>query len=294
MSYPAKTTEREDAMQENIRHADGPGWPQSYEARREKVRRFNLTSDIFFGKVMEEIPACQEFIRIITKENLKIKNVQTQYSIRNVENHSVILDVLAEDESGKLVNVEIHLKEDEDHVKRVRFHLGSIDVSFLEKGNPFENLPEVYLIYITEKDFIGGNQGIYHVDRILRECGTELCNGVHEIYVNLQAETGDRVQQELIQYMGHSDRAHETGTFPDLAARVNLLKEKREGVEIMCEILEQERAEGREEGREEGLELAQNVLLLLNQDVPVEEIARRLNVSAEVVRSLSGYQLRKI
>lgn len=277
-------------MQENSRHARPQDWHQNYEARREKVRRFNLTSDIFFGKVMESIPACQEFISILTKEKFKIKKVQTQYSIRNVESHSVILDVLAEDESGKLVNVEIHPQEDEDHVKRVRFYLGSMDVSFLEKGNPFENLPEVYLIYITEKDFIGENQGIYHVDRILRGCNTELDNGVHEIYVNLQADVEDRGQQDLLRYMKQTDREHQSEAFPKLADRVNLLKEKQEGVEIMCEILEQERAEGkaegRRQGRQEGIELARNVFRLLRQGIPTEEIAEKLGISVEVVERL--------
>lgn len=34
----------------------------------------------------------------------------------------------------KIINVEIHPQEDEDHVKRVRYYLGSIDMSFWEKG----------------------------------------------------------------------------------------------------------------------------------------------------------------
>ena len=32
----------------------------SYEERRNKVRRFQLTSDIFFCKVLEDKEACQE------------------------------------------------------------------------------------------------------------------------------------------------------------------------------------------------------------------------------------------
>ncbi|MEY8221485.1 PD-(D/E)XK nuclease family transposase [Enterocloster aldenensis] len=84
---------------------------------------------------------------------------KTQYSIRNVENRSVVLDALAEDEEGRLINVEMHPQEDEDHVRRVRYHLSGIDMSYLEKGNDFEAIPEVYLIYITKKDFIGRNKG---------------------------------------------------------------------------------------------------------------------------------------
>ena len=69
----------------------------------------------------------------------------------------MVLDVLAEDGNGCLVNVEMHPQEDEDHVRRVRYHLSSLDMSYLEKGTDFESIPEVYLIYITKKDFIGRN-----------------------------------------------------------------------------------------------------------------------------------------
>ena len=84
---------------------------KSYDERRKKVSQFNLTSDIFFGKTVEDIEACQEVVQILTRKKLKIKSVKTQYSIRNVENRSVVLDALAEDEEGRLINVEMHPQE---------------------------------------------------------------------------------------------------------------------------------------------------------------------------------------
>lgn len=257
-----------------------------YEEKRARVQRFNLTSDIFFSKVMEDLPACQEFVRIITEEKLTIKEVKTQYSIRNIERHSVILDVLAEDSNGRLVNVEMHPQEDEDHAKRVRYYLSSMDVSFLEKGNTYEKLPDVYMIYITEKDFIEKNRGIYHVERNLRGFQHVLDNGVYEIYVNLQGEVSAKEQEELLRYMKSSDHAHETEAFPNLAARVNMLKEKREGVEIMCEILEQERAEGKEEGKAEGIEMARMVFKLYYQGIPAPEIAEKLRIDIGEVKRI--------
>ena len=75
----------------------------SYEERRNKVRRFQLTSDIFFCKVLEDKEACQEVIRILLGHpSLVVKDVKTQYSIRNIENRSVVLDVLAEDTDGRM------------------------------------------------------------------------------------------------------------------------------------------------------------------------------------------------
>ncbi len=95
----------------------------SYEEKRKKVSEFNLTSDVFFSKVMEDKEACRELIQILTGEMLLVKTVKSQYSIRNIENHSVTLDVLAEGQKGRMVNVEIHTQEDEDHVRRGRYYI---------------------------------------------------------------------------------------------------------------------------------------------------------------------------
>ena len=226
---------------------------ESYEEKRQKVSQFNLTSDIFFGKTVEDIDACQEVVQILTRKELKIKSVKTQYSIRNVENRSVVLDVLAEDGNGCLVNVEMHPQEDEDHVRRVRYHLSSLDMSYLEKGTDFESIPEVYLIYITKKDFIGRNRGINEIIRVVDGTGTVLNNGVHELYVNFEGTADTPEQRELLDNMVHSAADYETGTFPHLAARVRLLKEKKEGIDIMCDILDRERAEGKAEGMAAGI-----------------------------------------
>ena len=122
-----------------------------YEERRNKVRRFQLTSDIFFCKVLEDKEACQEVVRILLGHpSLVVKDVKTQYSIRNIENRSVVLDVLAEDTDGRMVNVEMQVSEDEDHQRRARYYQASMDMSFLEKGCPYEELPELYDEFASE------------------------------------------------------------------------------------------------------------------------------------------------
>lgn len=264
---------------------------ESYEEKRQKVSQFNLTSDIFFGKTVEDIDACQEVVQILTRKELKIKSVKTQYSIRNVENRSVVLDVLAEDRNGCLVNVEMHPQEDEDHVRRVRYHLSSLDMSYLEKGTDFESIPEVYLIYITKKDFIGRNRGINEIIRVVDGTGTVLNNGVHELYVNFEGAADTPEQRELLDYMVHSAADYETGTFPHLAARVRLLKEKKEGIDIMCDILDRERAEGKAEGMAAGIEAGIAAFILDN----LEEHKTEEQILAKLVKrfSLSQEEARK-
>ena len=227
----------------------------SYEERRNKVRRFQLTSDIFFCKVLEDKEACQEVIRILLGHpSLVVKDVKTQYSIRNIENRSVVLDVLAEDTDGRMVNIEMQVSEDEDHQRRARYYQASMDMSFLEKGCPYEELPELYLIFITEKDFLCQKTGISYIDRVVRGRGTVTDNGVHEVYANLTYGCEDEKIDELLRYMKRSDCDYQTEVFPNVVRKVRYLKEQKEGVEIMCRILEEERNEGIMIGMEKGIQ----------------------------------------
>ena len=226
-----------------------------YEERRNKVRRFQLTSDIFFCKVLEDKEACQEVVRILLGHpSLVVKDVKTQYSIRNIENRSVVLDVLAEDTDGRMVNVEMQVSEDEDHQRRARYYQASMDMSFLEKGCPYEELPELYLIFITEKDFLCQKTGISYIDRVVRGRGTVTDNGVHEVYANLTYGCEDERIDELLRYMKKSDSDYQTEVFPNVVRKVRYLKEQKEGVEIMCRILEEERNEGIMIGMEKGIQ----------------------------------------
>lgn len=227
---------------------------EAYEERRKKVQRFNLTSDVFFGKVLEDKNTCQEVIRILLDNpDIRVKQVKAQYAIRNLENHSVVLDILAENSDGKLVNIEMQVTDDDHHQKRVRYYQASIDMSYLEKGVPYDKIPDIYLIYITERDFFNQNCGIYYIDRTIRNHGKVIDNGIHEIYANLMNKCGNERIDELLAYFKNSVSDYQTEAFPHLVEKVKFFKEKKEGVEFMCKILEEERNEGRDEGRSEGL-----------------------------------------
>lgn len=225
----------------------------SYEERKKKVSKFQMTSDIFFGKVMEDKAACQEVVRILLQdEGFVVKEVKIQYTIRSLESHSVVLDILAEAADGRLAEIEMQMSEGGDHQKRVRYYLANIEMSFLEKGVPYDELPDVYMIFVTQKDFLKQGSGLYYVDRVIRNKGRILENGVHEIYANLECTSGDEKVDELLAYMGRSDSDYKTEIFPNVVKRVKFLKEQKEGLSIMCSILDEERQEGKREGIREG------------------------------------------
>ena len=69
----------------------------SREERIREIQSFNLLSDVFMSVALRDVPACQHILRILTRFNdLKVKDVRTQYAISQIKTHSVRLDVLAE------------------------------------------------------------------------------------------------------------------------------------------------------------------------------------------------------
>ncbi len=91
----------------------------TFEQKRELVRSFTMFDDDFFAVVMEDKAAAQEVLRVLTEiPDLIVKSVKTQYSIRNLGTHSVILDASAEDSEHKLYNLELQVANQDDHQKR--------------------------------------------------------------------------------------------------------------------------------------------------------------------------------
>ena len=103
---------------------------ETYEEKRECVQEFNLTSDLFASKVIEDVGACQELCGIFLRERMVVlQDVRTQYVIRNLETHSMELDIFAEQDNGDVIGVEIQMYEETAPFKRTRYYLSGIDMS---------------------------------------------------------------------------------------------------------------------------------------------------------------------
>lgn len=224
----------------------------TYEKKQKEISRFHLTSDLFAAKVFEDVIACQELCRILLQDDsIILHNVMTQYGIRNLVNHSVELDIFAEEKNGNFINIEIQMYPEKTPFKRTRYYTASIDMSILEKGCSYDELPSVTVLYITPKDFIGGHSGSYEICRNINRKGTAINvdNGLHEKYFNLEYPTDDERINELLNYFQHSDPFYHTEHFPRIVERVKYFKIQREGVTIMCEIADKIRKEGEDAGR---------------------------------------------
>lgn len=210
---------------------------QTYENQKAVVAKLNVIDDIFFHKMAEDSEVAEEILRIILKKPaLKVISSQTQRFLRNVGAHSVILDLLCEDEDHSLINCEVQKEDDDDHQRRVRFNRSNIDTIFVEKGIDYKELPDVYLIFISKFDTFEENRTIYHIGRVIEETGTVVENGVHEIYVNTAVNDQSDIA-ELMQYFKKSVGEHQK--FIKLCNRVKYFKENPKGVQVMCQAVQE-------------------------------------------------------
>ena len=74
----------------------------SLEEKVEKVKELRPIDDVFFEVLADDIPFCQEMLRILLEdENLVVKDVIVQSSQRNLYGRSVRLDALCILGNGK-------------------------------------------------------------------------------------------------------------------------------------------------------------------------------------------------
>jgi predicted transposase/invertase (TIGR01784 family) len=271
------------------------GWfVKTFEEQKAFLARMNVIDDQFFQKVVEDREVCEEILRILLqKPDLHVVDYQAQRHLRNIGAHSVILDLLCQDDTGALFNVEVQKADNDDHQKRMRFNISNIDTTFVEKGIDYKDLPDVFAIFLSQFDLFQENRTTYHVHRAITETGTRVENGIHEIYINTAIDDGTAISQ-LMQFFLHS--VGDNPLFPKLTKRVHYFKEEQKGVAAMTNVFEEyaeERAkervkEAQREFQKESQEKERATALnFLKEGVSVETIAKALpSLSLDFIKQL--------
>jgi hypothetical protein len=182
------------------------GWfVKTFEEQKAFLARMNVIDDQFFQKVVEDREVCEEILRILLqKPDLHVVDYQAQRHLRNIGAHSVILDLLCQDDTGALFNVEVQKADNDDHQKRMRFNISNIDTIFVEKGIDYKDLPDVFAIFLSQFDLFQENRTTYHVHRAITETGTRVENGIHEIYINTAIDDGTAIAVPDQKSVGHN------------------------------------------------------------------------------------------
>lgn len=213
------------------------------QADLQRLRDLRPIDDDFMRCLFKDNIELVEFVlRIITgKEDLIITECQTQKDMKRlVGARSVCLDAYGTDSSGKKYDLEIQREDRGANPHRARYHSSVLDIENLNAGQEFNELPDTYTIFITEKDFYGEGKAIYPIERINLATGQFFEDGEHILYVNGEY----RGESELGKLMHDFNCTNaDDMNYDIMAERTRYLKENSKGVNEMCKALEEMRNE---------------------------------------------------
>ena len=218
---------------------------RKHEEDLQRLRGLRLIDDDFMAAVFEE-RACAEFLLqiILKRDDLTVKEVHGQYSIKNLQGRSVRLDILAVDRENRAYNIEVQRSDRGASERRARYNSSLLDANLTDAGDDYDALNETYVIFITENDVLKAGLPIYHVDRTVRETGTAFNDQAHIVYVNSQIKDETALGKLMHDFFCTNSKDM---NYSILAQRVRYFKEDVKGVEIMCKEMEKMRDETRKE-----------------------------------------------
>ena len=266
-----------------------------------RLKNFRLIDDDFFNKCFEENIDCIQLILqiVLDMPDLKVLDVRTQVFVENLLNRSVRLDILATDSNGRKFNVEIQRSDKGAERKRARYNSSMMDVSLLEKGTDFSALPETFVIFITERDYMGEGLPVYPVERCVLNTKKLFHDGAHILYVN-----GAYRDDSPIGWLMHDFSCTDPADmhYDILANRVKFFKKEKEGIAVMCKAMEEMRNESLQEGIAQGKKLGLQEGLTQGKSLGklegIQESALRMlkagKYTLEEIVSISGLSLEEV
>lgn len=246
-----------------------------------KIAQFRLFDDDFMSKVFEDdIEATEFLLRIILqRDDLEVTESKGQVSIKNLLGRSVRLDIKAKDKAGKLYNIEVQRADEGADEKRARYYSAILDANTLLPRQNFKDLPETYVIFITEHDVLRGGLPLYHINRKIEENGMTFCDESHIIYVNGEYKEDNDIGKLMHDFSCDNPDDMKLGL---LAEKTRYFKKNEKGVRRMCKIMEDFAAEERNEEREE-----MAISLLEDGTLSISKIAEVSKLSENKVKELA-------
>ena len=255
----------------------------------DRLRSFRPMDDTFMrGLFKENLPLAELVLRIITgKPDLIMTKCETQADMKRVTGaRSICLDAYATDSAGKKYDIEVQRADNGADPHRARYHSSVMDVENLDEKQDYKELPDTYVIFITENDYYKAGEPVYTIQNMNLTLNRPFNDGAHILYVN--GEYRDDSEIGRLMHDFNCTSADEMN-FELLAERTRYLKENPKGVSEMCKVMEdlrdesyaEGRAEGYAEGREEQAQMtAKN---LYEQGLTIEQIARTIGFSMDTV-----------
>ena len=271
--------------------------PFEYENAYEEWSTAGIGNTFLFGKVMTSNPnLLLELLQYSLPEfHIKqIENPEKEADVKlSIDAHGVRLDVITTDDQGRRIDVEMQMRDEKNIPRRMRYYEGSIDQATLEKGQNYNRLGDVVILFITPFDPF--NEHGYYKYTFRNTCQEDkelvLDDGVTKVLLNAAGHKGD-ITSELKEFLqlvaGNVDSTHYAeGSFADRVQRqVHIARRVQRQVHIARRnarwrkeymdwemTLRNEREKGREEGR-------------MEERIKTEEQRKRADAAEERIRKL--------
>ena len=202
-------------------------------------------------------------------------------------NKNVVLDMLCRLKGGELANVEIQLKYEKSHAKRILSYASKLRVYDLGKGDDYEKANQIIIIYLTLEDIFKKGSTVYEVKMdIVSDQGESIEKGdagLKVYYVNTKGLTNKTINEYLKLLTDKNT----------INSRYKITSEIKKGLfdkgdiamsKEMMEVFDDVRLEGLEQGRVMGLEQGKvkvTVDLYNQKSIDLETAAGILNMSKD-------------
>lgn len=247
-----------------------------------RLRNFRPIDDTFMrGLFKENLPLAQFVLRIITdKPDLVLTTCETQADMKRVTGaRSICLDAYATDSTGKKYDIEVQRADNGADPHRARYHSSVMDVENLDEKQDYRELPDTYVIFITENDYYKAGKPVYVIQNMNLTLEQPFDDGAHILYVNGEYRDDSDIGR-LMHDFNCTDAADMN--FPILAEKTRYLKENPRGVSEMCKAMEELRDESIKEGEaRKAQSMAQK---LYKKGYTVEDIAEMVEYSVDTVK----------
>ena len=269
------------------------------------AKLLNPIDDLMFCKMAEHKEFCEEILRVILDDDgLTVVEAIPQWQGKNLSGRSVVLDAKCVTGDGRQINIEVQKADDDNHLKRARYNAAVLTTNISETGKRFEFIPDVCIVFISKFDIFDSGLPLYHIDKVVRETGQVIEDGLTEIFVNTVNYDGSKPSR-LMKLFTEND-AYSNDEFPVTSELKSRLKSSEGGSRAMNEILEKlisdEKRESEKRGREEGIMLGKEEGIMLGKEegakmiaktmidegLPIELIMRYTGLSEDVVVALQG------
>ena len=217
---------------------------QAHQQDLERLKLLRYMDDDFMTVCLaDNFEGVELILRIVLgRKDIKIKSVRTQETMKNLQGRSAILDIHAIDSTHKEFDVEIQRKGAGAGTKRARHNSSLLDAHILRPGDDTEDIPDSYVIFITENDVMKGNQPLYPVERYVTIGKNKVLfdDGSHILYVNGKYRGNNEIGMLMHDF---SCTDPDDMNYEALAKKARYFKQVKKGVATMCKIMEDMRNE---------------------------------------------------